>query len=94
MLRHGLAEGALEAAGDRPRVLAGVCSHWAGVDCQQVREGEIARGYKKGVKLCLCPMSFSHNASVLFPLSLTGVQDHGEPGVEGQKVHLKSCCYS
>lgn len=60
-LRHVVSEGVLEAAGDCPRVLAGECAHWAGAGCQQGRELEIARGYKK----------VSKTVCIFFPPSLS-----------------------
>lgn len=97
-LRHGVAEGVLKAAGERPGVLAGKSAHWASAGCQQVRDGEIARRYQKVSKtVCLCPISFSCKVSLLFPPGLTELKDHGEPGVEEKKrpslsSSINCCC--
>lgn len=37
VLRHGVAEGLLEGAGERSRAMVGECAHWIGAGCQRVR---------------------------------------------------------
>lgn len=42
-VRYGVAEGLLEAAGERSPAMDGECAHWVGAGCQQVKWSSLIR---------------------------------------------------